>query len=39
MVIPRRDDGTRQPATVTTVRLVYGVLHGLVLSVWRADGI
>jgi len=21
------------------VRLVYGVLHGLVLSVWRGDGI
>jgi hypothetical protein len=32
-------DDVGQGAGNWTVRLVYGVLHGLVLLVWRGDGI
>ena len=32
-------DDVGQDTWHCTVRLVYGVLHGLVLPVWRGDGI
>ena len=35
----RHPDDVGQGAWHCTVRLVYGVLHGLVLPVWRGDGI